>query len=85
MKAMPVAKQEQVIAELVAQQKRRESLSEEERAKEDAETADTVQRFNAMLQGLDPQQKQIIMQSMNQMVPSAAQAYMKKLIAGGAD
>ena len=85
MKQMPVAKQEQVIAELVAQQKRRESLTEEERAKEDAETAETVQRFNAIMNGLDPQQKQIVMQQMANMIPSARMIYMKKLVEGGTE
>ena len=44
-KSLPIAKQEQLVAELVAHQKRREGLSEEERAKEDAENQEMSVKF----------------------------------------
>ena len=85
MKMMPIAKQEQLIAELVASSKRREAMTEEERQQEDAENKEMTIKFNAIMQGLDDQQKQIIMGQMQNQMPSGRIAYMKKLVEDGAN
>jgi len=56
MKRMPLAKQEQFIAELVATHQRRATMSESERQAEDAEMASLAQNWSALMNSLDPMQ-----------------------------
>ena len=60
MKTLPPAKQEQLIAELVATRKRRAGLSEEERDKEDAENEELRVKIEGMMATMDPQQRQMV-------------------------
>ena len=55
MARMPKQKQEQLIAELVAKAKHRDSLSAEERQAEDMETMQVHSKFNTLIQSLDEQ------------------------------
>ena len=55
LKMMPIAKQEQLIAELVETNKRRESMTEEERAAEDAENKQLSEEFTALMNSMDQQ------------------------------
>ena len=52
---MPKAKQEQLIAELIAKSKHRESLTEAERRAEDEETMKITTNFNHLLSQMDAQ------------------------------
>ena len=51
---MPLAKQEQLIAELIAKSKKREQMSEAERQAEDAQMQQLYLKFNQMMQTMDP-------------------------------
>ena len=55
LKMMPIAKQEQLIAELVETNKRREAMTEEERAAEDAENKQLSEEFTALMNSMDQQ------------------------------
>ena len=54
MDRMPLAKQEQFIAELVAKSKQREAMTPEQRAAEDAETMRISMAFNRIMETMDP-------------------------------
>ena len=82
---MPKAKQEQLIAELIAKSKHRESLTEAERRAEDEETMKITTNFNHLLSQMDAQQRNIILGNMQQMMPSGQMNYMKQLIEEGAE
>jgi hypothetical protein len=56
MKRMPLARQEQFIAELVSNHQRREAMSENERRIEDENMAGLAQQWAALMQSLDPMQ-----------------------------
>ena len=82
---MPPQKQEQLVAELAAQSKRREAMTEEERKQEDQEMMVLHGKFNALLQSLDNQQRNAIIHNLQNLMPSSQMAYMKQLVAGGVE
>lgn len=83
MKRMPLAKQEQFIAELVATHQRRAAMSASERQAEDNEMASLAQNWSALMNSLDPMQQQILQSNLGNMMPSDQVAFMKKTISGG--
>lgn len=83
MKRMPLAKQEQFIAELVATHQRRVAMSDSEKQAEDAEMAALAQNWTALMNSLDPMQQQILQSNLGNMMPSDQVAFMKKTISGG--
>lgn len=60
MKRMPLAKQEQFIAEMIATHARREAMTNAERGAEDAELMQLSQTFGALMESMDPMQRQIL-------------------------
>ena len=86
MQKLPLPKQEQLIAEIVATHARRKEMSNEERMAEDMEIKSVQQQFQAMMQTMDPMQQQILRGQMGgqNFLPSAQLAFMKKIVNGGA-
>ena len=61
-------------------------MSLQERQAEDLEMMQLTHAFNALMETMDPMQRQILQSNMSQMMPSGQIAFMKKLVAdGGAD
>ena len=84
MKKLPLVKQEQLVAELVAQHQRRENMSAAECQAEDMELMQLHSAWQALMQNLDPMQQQILQQNMSNMMPSEQKAHMKRIVQSGA-
>jgi hypothetical protein len=73
------------LGELIAKAKRRQTLSDHERFLEDEESREMIESYQAIVETLDPLQKQIITQKMMDFLPSEQVQFMQKLVEGDID